>query len=46
MKNPANKKDGAGLGLTICKQIVEKYNGEISFKSEGRHKGSMFKISM
>ena len=28
-----SKKDGSGLGLFICKDIIEKYNGTIKVKS-------------
>ncbi|WP_066363398.1 ATP-binding protein [Neobacillus drentensis] len=27
------KKDGSGLGLTVCKRIIDSYGGEISIKS-------------
>jgi signal transduction histidine kinase len=43
-----NKKgqfDGTGIGLTICKNIVEKYNGKIWFESE-ENKGTKFYISI
>lgn len=43
-----NKKgefDGTGIGLTICKNIVEKYNGRIWFDSE-ENVGTKFYISI
>jgi signal transduction histidine kinase len=43
-----NKKgqfDGTGIGLTICKNIVEKYNGKIWFDSE-ENVGTRFYISI
>ncbi len=43
-----NKKgqfDGTGIGLTICKNIVEKYNGKIWFESE-ENVGTKFFISI
>ena len=43
-----NKKgdfEGTGIGLTICKNIVEKYNGKIWFDSE-ENKGTKFYISI
>lgn len=43
-----NKKgqfEGTGIGLTICKNIVEKYNGRIWFDSD-ENKGTKFYISI
>jgi signal transduction histidine kinase len=43
-----NKKeqfDGTGIGLTICKNIVDKYNGRIWFESE-ENVGTTFFISI
>ena len=43
-----NKKgqfEGTGIGLTICKNIVEKYNGRIWFDSE-ENRGTKFYISI
>jgi signal transduction histidine kinase len=43
-----NKKeqfDGTGIGLTICKNIVDKYNGKIWFESE-ENVGTTFFISI
>jgi signal transduction histidine kinase len=43
-----NKKgqfDGTGIGLTICKNIVEKYNGRIWFESE-ENVGTKFYIAI
>ena len=43
-----NKKgqfEGTGIGLTICKNIVEKYNGRIWFDSD-ESRGTKFYISI
>ena len=37
---------GIGLGLTICKQIIEQAEGKIEVASEGKDKGSLFVFSM
>ena len=40
-----NKKKGTGIGLNVCRKIIEEFRGEISFKSEiGR--GTKFTISL
>jgi nitrogen-specific signal transduction histidine kinase len=38
--------DGSGLGLYICKKIVENNNGELTYFSEGENKGSIFSITV
>ena len=37
------KNEGAGLGLSICKHIMEAHNGSISFKSK-KHEGTTFTL--
>jgi len=38
-----NKKQGTGLGLSVCKKLLEEYESEITFKSE-ENNGTCFKI--
>ena len=38
--------DGLGLGLRICKQLVEQNGGTIQAYSDGINKGSNFTFSM
>ena len=37
---------GAGVGLSICKTIVEAHGGKIWAESEGRGKGSIFRFTL
>jgi light-regulated signal transduction histidine kinase (bacteriophytochrome) len=43
--NKKNQFEGTGIGLTICKNIVEKYNGRIWVESE-ENKGTKFFIAI
>jgi signal transduction histidine kinase len=43
--NKTNRFEGTGIGLTICKNIVEKYNGKIWFDS-AENEGTTFYISI
>lgn len=40
------KEKGTGLGLVICKRIIEAHHGKIWAKSEGLEKGSTFSFSL
>ena len=45
-RTAAQNVEGIGMGLTICKLIVDQCGGEISCHSEGANLGSTFKFSM
>ncbi len=38
--------DGAGVGLAICKNIIDVHKGNLWAESEGRGKGSTFKFAL
>lgn len=37
---------GAGIGLALCKRIVERHNGRIWFESDGDGLGTVFKFAL
>jgi signal transduction histidine kinase len=43
---PRNGLDSTGLGLSICKHIVNRYNGRIWAESKGQGKGSTFYFTL
>ena len=43
---PALNTEGVGLGLIICKKIVENSGGKIECYSNGEGQGSVFMFSM
>jgi CheY-like chemotaxis protein len=45
-RNITREFGGLGLGLAICKALVEKHGGVISAHSEGKGKGSWFRVEL
>ena len=37
---------GTGLGLNICKNLIEKMGGDVSIESEGLDKGTTFIVNL
>lgn len=44
--HPTDQYEGNGLGLSICKKIVEHHNGRIWVHSDGKEKGSVFYFTL
>lgn len=42
----STRPDGSGLGLYVCKQIVDAHGGKIWVESEGEDRGSTFFVSL
>ncbi|WP_245600539.1 ATP-binding protein [Flavobacterium daejeonense] len=40
-----SNESSAGIGLYLCRQIIEKNNGRLTATSEGKNKGATFVIS-
>ncbi len=45
-KSLARVNAGLGLGLTLCRQIVELHNGEVTMTSDGAGRGSCFMVRL
>ena len=45
-QGPARRFGGLGIGLALCKEIVEKHRGRIWAESEGADKGATFHIAL
>ena len=43
---PTGGEDSSGLGLSIVKDLAEKMNGKVTAHSEGKGKGSIFKVAL
>jgi two-component system CheB/CheR fusion protein len=43
---PHTRKGGLGLGLAICKMIVELHGGSITARSQGKDRGSTFTVRL
>ncbi len=41
-----SRPDGSGLGLYICKNLIENNKGKLSYESEGENRGSVFSFTL
>ena len=46
VKNSSQAKAGAGIGLALCKTIIEAHDGRIWAKSAGQNQGATFFIAL
>jgi signal transduction histidine kinase len=44
--HPRSAFEGSGVGLALCRRILERHNGHIWIESEGDGKGSTFRFSL
>lgn len=45
-EHPAQGRPGSGLGLSICRGLVEAHGGRIAARSDGPHRGATFTLTL